>query len=84
MCNTQTTLGVVMLSVMFLGFLLGMQHAMEADHIAAVASLATRNRSIMETTSQGVAWGAGHALTLFLFGGLVLVMDKLILISRKY
>jgi len=67
-----------MLSVMFLGFLLGMQHAMEADHIAAVASLATRNRSIMETTSQGVAWGAGHALTLFLFGGLVLVMDKLI------
>jgi len=65
-------------SVVFLGFLIGMQHAMEADHVAAVASLATRNRSVAETVRQGVAWGAGHALTLFLFGGFVLVMDKLV------
>ncbi len=67
-----------MFGVMFLGFLIGMQHAMEADHIAAVASLATRNRSLLETTRQGIAWGAGHALTLFVFGGFVLVMDKLV------
>jgi ABC-type nickel/cobalt efflux system permease component RcnA len=65
-------------SVIFLGFLIGMQHAMEADHVAAVASLATSNRSILETTKQGIAWGTGHAFTLFLFGGFVLVMDKMV------
>jgi ABC-type nickel/cobalt efflux system permease component RcnA len=51
---------------------------MEADHVAAVASLATHSRSIGATARQGAAWGAGHALTLFLFGGLVLVMDSLV------
>ena len=67
-----------MFSVMFLGFLIGMQHAMEADHVAAVASLATHSRSMGQTARQGAAWGAGHAFTLFLFGGLVLVMDTLV------
>lgn len=67
-----------MISIIFLGFVIGMQHAMEADHIAAVASLATRNRSMNDTLRQGVAWGFGHALTLFVFGGLVVVMDSVI------
>ena len=67
-----------MFSVMFLGFLIGMQHAMEVDHIAAVASLATRHGSVVETARQGMAWGAGHALTLFLFGGVVLLMDTMV------
>jgi len=65
-------------SVIFLGFLIGMQHAMEADHVAAVASLATRNRSIKETVRQGVTWGFGHALTLFMFGGFVVFMDNVV------
>ena len=67
-----------MTSIIFLGFLIGIQHALEADHVAAVASLATRNRSIRETVRQGVSWGLGHALTLFLFGGLVVVMDTVV------
>mgnify|MGYP001817249390 CR=1 FL=1 len=67
-----------MFSIIVLGFLIGMQHALEADHIAAVASLATRNRSVKETVRQGVSWGLGHALTLFLFGGLVVVMDTVV------
>ena len=66
-----------MLSILFLGFLIGMQHAMEADHVAAVASLATHSRSIGETARQGMAWGVGHTLTLFLFAGLVLMLDTL-------
>ena len=67
-----------MFSVIFLGFLIGIQHAMEADHVAAVASLATRSRSPGQSARQGAAWGAGHALTLFVFGGLVLVTDSLV------
>jgi ABC-type nickel/cobalt efflux system permease component RcnA len=63
------------LSLLLLGFLIGMRHAVETDHVAAVASLATRSRSIRDTISQGAAWGLGHTLTLFLFGSVVLVLD---------
>lgn len=64
-----------MMAILLLGFLIGLQHAMEADHVAAVASLATRSRTPGETARQGVVWGLGHALTLFFFAGLVLVLD---------
>ncbi|MCG6860007.1 MAG: hypothetical protein LJE70_01775 [Chromatiaceae bacterium] len=64
-----------MLTVLLLGFLIGIQHALEADHVAAVASLATRSRSIADTVRQGAAWGLGHTLTLLFFGSLVLLLD---------
>lgn len=61
-----------MLSVLMLGLLLGLQHALDADHLAAVASLSTRGRSLRDAVRLGAAWGLGHALTLLLFGGAVL------------
>ena len=61
------------LSILVVGLLLGMQHATEADHLAALATLATRQRSLAQTLRQGVAWGVGHALTLMAFGGAVLL-----------
>jgi len=54
--------------------LLGMRHALDADHLAAVATLVTRSRSLSHTLWQGVAWGTGHTITLLLFGGAVLVL----------
>ena len=64
-----------MLSVLILGLLLGLQHAAEADHLAAVASLTTRGTSLRDAARQGAAWGVGHGLTLLLFGGIVLLID---------
>jgi len=64
-------------SLLSLGFLLGMRHAMETDHLAAVASLATRSHSVGETIRQGAVWGMGHTLTLFVFGSLVLLLDSI-------
>jgi ABC-type nickel/cobalt efflux system permease component RcnA len=61
-------------TILLLGLLLGMRHALDADHLAAVATLVTRSRSIGQTVLQGLAWGAGHTLTLLLFGGAVLVL----------
>lgn len=63
-----------LLSVLLFGFLLGMKHATEADHLAAVATLATRSHSIWDAVRQGAGWGVGHTLTLMLFGGMVLAL----------
>lgn len=65
-------------SILFVGLLLGMQHATEADHLAAVATLAARQSSLAQSIRQGVAWGVGHTLTLLLFGGAVFLLGKVI------
>lgn len=65
-------------SVLVLGCVIGMRHALEADHVAAVASLATRSRSISETLRQGAFWGLGHTATLFVSGTIVLTLDAVI------
>jgi hypothetical protein len=62
-------------SLLSLGFLLGMRHALETDHLAAIASLVTRSGSMGDTIRQGAVWGAGHTLTLFVFGSLVLLLN---------
>jgi ABC-type nickel/cobalt efflux system permease component RcnA len=67
-----------MFGILTLGLLLGLQHAMEADHLAAVASLTARERSLGDAARQGTAWGLGHSLTLLLVGGGVLLIDGLI------
>ncbi|MDR4485148.1 MAG: hypothetical protein R3B95_18415 [Nitrospirales bacterium] len=68
----------MMLSILGLGFLMGMRHACEADHAAAVASLATRSGSIAQTVKQGMVWGLGHTLTLLIFSSLVLMLGTII------
>jgi cytochrome c biogenesis protein CcdA len=58
-----------MFGILGLGFLLGMQHALEADHIAAVSSIAARRTEIGDIVRHGLTWGLGHTLTLFVFAG---------------
>lgn len=65
-----------MMTLLFLGFLIGMRHALEADHVAAVASLSTASQSMSNTIRQGAAWGLGHTITLFLFGSIVIFMNS--------
>jgi hypothetical protein len=61
-------------AVLSFGAAFGMLHALEADHLAAVAALAARDRSVTGTLRLGVAWGVGHTLTLVAFGGAVLLL----------
>lgn len=67
-----------MSSLLLLGFMIGMHHALEADHVAAVASLATHSSSVGHTMKQGAVWGLGHATTLFMFGLVAILMDSVI------
>jgi high-affinity nickel permease len=67
-----------MFAVLSLGFLLGMQHALEADHIAAVSSIAARRSDISDIVKHGLTWGLGHTLTLFIFAGLAILLGHAI------
>lgn len=67
-----------MFSLLFLGFIIGMRHALEADHLAAVMTLANGSQTPRVAMRQGIAWGVGHTITLFLFGAIVLLMDSVI------
>jgi ABC-type nickel/cobalt efflux system permease component RcnA len=67
-----------MLGILGLGFLLGMQHAMEADHIAAVSSIAARRTNVGDIVKHGLTWGLGHTLTLFVFGGTAILLGRAI------
>lgn len=64
--------------LLLLGFLTGMRHALEADHVAAVASLATKTTSVKSTIKQGAVWGLGHTITLFLFSTIVIMTDSIV------
>jgi ABC-type nickel/cobalt efflux system permease component RcnA len=67
-----------MTSLLFLGFLIGMRHALDADHLATVAAISTRRHSIQDTMRHGAVWGLGHTITLFLFGSTVIWLDTMI------
>jgi high-affinity nickel permease len=67
-----------MLGVLGIGFLLGMQHALEADHIAAVSSIAARRTDISDIVKHGLTWGLGHTLTLFVFAGAAILLGHAI------
>ena len=67
-----------MLAILGLGFLLGMQHALEADHIAAVSSIASRRTDVGDIVKHGLTWGLGHTLTLFVFAGAAILLGQVI------
>lgn len=58
-----------MATFLFLGFLVGLRHALEADHVAAVASLATDGASLRDQVRRGALWGMGHTASLLVFAG---------------
>ena len=55
-------------SVLILGFFLGMRHATEPDHLVAVATIVSHQRSVMHGAFVGALWGAGHAVTVVTVG----------------
>lgn len=67
-----------MFGVLGLGFLLGMQHAVEADHIAAVSSIAAGRTDVRDIVKHGLTWGLGHTVTLFVFAGAAILLGRAI------
>lgn len=74
-----------MLGILGVGFLIGMAHAFEADHLAAMGGLAAkdRTRGWRDLVSRGCAWGLGHTITLFFVCGAVILLGTSLTPSRE-
>lgn len=61
-----------MLTLLALGFLLGVRHAADPDHLVAVSALVSRQRSIRRASSVGALWGLGHSATVVAVGSTII------------
>lgn len=64
-----------LLSVLLIGFMLGIKHAMEPDHVIAVSTIASESKNLKRSMFAGIFWGIGHTSTLFIFG-MILIIAK--------
>jgi ABC-type nickel/cobalt efflux system permease component RcnA len=55
-----------------LGFLLGLRHALDPDHVAAMSTLLTQERGVLRSCLRGTVWGIGHTTALLVAGVAVL------------
>ena len=65
-------------SLLFLGFFLGMRHATDADHVVAIATIVSRQRTLRGSALIGGAWGVGHTLTILVVGGAIILFGVVI------
>lgn len=60
------------------GFLLGMRHATDADHVIAVTTILNRSKRFIDTTLIGALWGLGHTITVVIVGVLIIGFNVVI------
>lgn len=60
--------------ILFLGLLLGVRHALDADHLVAVSTIVSEYKNPLRAIWIGVSWGLGHTTTLFLAGIAILFL----------
>ncbi len=66
------------LSILLLGFFLGMRHATDADHVVAVTTIVSRERTLRAAASIGAIWGLGHTVTILVVGGAIILFGIVI------
>src|SRR6266853_1196657 len=60
-------------SIIAIGFFLGMRHATDPDHVIAVSTIVSRQRSIKLAALIGVLWGVGHTITILIVGAAIIL-----------
>jgi ABC-type nickel/cobalt efflux system permease component RcnA len=66
------------LSILVLGFFLGTRHATDPDHVIAVTTIVSRNRTVKHAAWVGALWGIGHTLTILVVGGSIILFGWVI------
>jgi len=69
---------ITLLSTIALGFFLGMRHATDPDHVIAVSTIVSRQRSIRYAALIGALWGLGHTITIFVVGSSIILFGLVI------
>jgi high-affinity nickel-transport protein len=69
---------VNLLAAVGLGFVLGMRHATDPDHVIAVSTIVSRQRSIRQAGVIGALWGVGHTITIFCVGTAIILFNVVI------
>src|SRR5271154_7312727 len=69
---------IPLLSIIALGFFLGMRHATDPDHVIAVTTIVSRQRSIRHAAMIGALWGVGHTITILLVGSAIILFGIVI------
>lgn len=69
---------ITLLSIIALGFFLGMRHATDPDHVIAVATIVSRQRSIRHAAVIGALWGVGHTITILAVGSTIILFGLVI------
>jgi high-affinity nickel-transport protein len=67
-----------LLTVCALGFVLGVRHAADADHVVAVTSIVSSHRGVRGAAMIGALWGIGHTLTILLVGSAIILLGWVI------
>jgi high-affinity nickel-transport protein len=67
-----------LVSVLVLGFFLGVRHATDPDHVIAVTTIVSRQRSVWHGAWTGVLWGVGHTLTIVVVGSAIILFGVVI------
>ena len=66
------------LAILAIGFLLGMRHATDPDHVIAVSTIVSRERSLSKASLIGAIWGLGHTITIVLVGVPIILFNLVI------
>jgi high-affinity nickel-transport protein len=69
---------MTLLSIIALGFLLGIRHATDPDHIIAVTTIVSRQRSIRHAALVGALWGLGHTIAILVVGSAIILFGLVI------
>jgi ABC-type nickel/cobalt efflux system permease component RcnA len=69
---------ITLLSIIAIGFFLGMRHATDPDHVIAVTTIVSHQRNLLKAAMTGIFWGIGHTLTIFAVGTVIILFDVVI------
>ena len=69
---------ITLVSIMALGFFLGMRHATDPDHVIAVTTIVSRQRNVRYAALIGLLWGLGHTITIFVVGSAIILFGLVI------
>jgi hypothetical protein len=80
-CSRASNTGPLMISglaILAIGFFLGMRHATDPDHVIAVSTIVSRERSLSKAALIGALWGLGHTITIVLVGAAIILFNVVV------